>query len=268
MNEIFDMRRFCKVISCDLAYVWKNYGITFIGLVLVPLYASFLAGLWAYIMEGEWSRPEQDDIGGMIVLSAIILIMTFPAATYGKMTDKWTGSGFILRPASVFEKFLSMIIVSVFVVPFVFLCCYLSVDAFCCLSGLISGYGLYDVVHGDINGDGSIIVHVWGLIYAAIGMNIFIFLLGAIVFRKYKAPLTVLSLFGISFFGSAIAVSVIDTLGKHFSEERLDGLSDWVSSLDASQINLYVNGIIDVTYLLFFALLSAAVFGRLKTIMH
>ncbi len=57
----------------------------------------------------------------------------------------------------------------------------------------------------------------------------------------------------------AIAVPAFTCLGEKISEERLAGMESWVMSLDASQINLYVNGIVDVTYLLFFAILSAAV---------
>lgn len=127
---------------------------------------------------------------------SIIFFLVFPISIYGKTTDRTTGTGYILLPASQTEKFLSAVFLTIILVPAVIMTLYFSSDA---LVNIAIPDGKYPLLKNiieqsiiTIDGDGKNLV-----LSADTPSSVFLpciisaaGLAGALTFRKNKAAKT------------------------------------------------------------------------------
>ena len=110
MSNIFDITRFGNYFLYDLRRAKNNYGINLLIMGLTPvillifyLFISLIRG------KGISAMPDGLKFGGIVAI-VMVVILSSGARTYGFITDKRSGSDFLMLPASTFEKWLSMVI--------------------------------------------------------------------------------------------------------------------------------------------------------------
>ena len=110
MNNIFDFKRFGNYFAYDLRRAGNNYGISLLVLGLMPV-ILFIIHLLTMLLRGGnvYTMPGESKI---IVLSIVLFVTAVSAGVkiYGSITDKRTGSDFLMLPASTTEKWLSMVL--------------------------------------------------------------------------------------------------------------------------------------------------------------
>ena len=112
MNNTFNFRRFFKIFTYDINKSIKNYGVTFIVLSMMPILSPLIYGVLSLCFSFEWNVPGLISRCAIFATGLTVLILSFAPSVYGKITDKRYGSEYLMIPASPFEKFLSMTIVT------------------------------------------------------------------------------------------------------------------------------------------------------------
>ena len=143
MSEVFNWKRFSKWYLHDLKNIWKNYKINLLLTGLMPFSLFLVFGFVTVCFTGEWHLPDTAWRIMMFVVAGAIFIMSFPAMSYGNITDKKAGAQWILLPASREEKFISMMLNTLLLTPVVFLSMYACADAVLSFLGLAEGKTLY-----------------------------------------------------------------------------------------------------------------------------
>ena len=128
-----------------------------------------------------------------------------------------------MLPASRFEKYLSMMLISLVLVPLAFFLTYLLSDALVCLvdgkcgGSIFSSWSIINNIDPSeedikLGGNGLWFIVSWVLQTSSI------FLLGALLFKKSKVLKTILSLFVISMLLSIIMVTVVKVFHIDFPD--------------------------------------------------
>lgn len=266
MKEVFNIKRFAKCVEYDLNRVRNNFGISFLIISLSPVIVFLFITIGN--MFGAGNETETDIIckaGGMLI-SLIGLTFAMPAKVFGDITERRAGSMLLMMPASAFEKWLSMILTACILVPLAAGILFISSDVL--LSALIPSYGknifFYLSVMNEktefIMGNSAAIRFITLLILQVI-INILVFLLGSIVFKRAKAAKTILSLIVVGIVGSFIKLIANVNWGSDFSVFRMAFDNDFHSLMDYAGMYIW-------SYSIIFALLLAASFFRIKTIKH
>ena len=119
-NNIFSFDRFLKVLKYDFKFCVPQFFTLFAVLVF------FIHALEMLFMQKEifYSSSRAD---GMIIMW-LICIFCAPFVIYPKLNSKHKGSRFIMIPASSLEKFLSMTVICLLLVPTAFMVCFILLD--------------------------------------------------------------------------------------------------------------------------------------------
>lgn len=175
-----------------------------------------------------------------------------------------------MLPASRGEKFVSMLLNSLVIVPAVFFLLYFCSDWLVCLLDRTCGNALLTMrlngQDGLIRGDDTLILVANGfwILYALFAEYVAIFLLGGLLFRKWKIVGTIAALFLLG----TVSSTIIGGAFAHFDivsfGERLSG---WVSR-HADSINFWLNAFIDLKVGLVLAACGTGIWFRLKTLKH
>ncbi|MBO5933325.1 MAG: hypothetical protein J6Q19_06340 [Bacteroidaceae bacterium] len=211
-NDIFDFKRFGNYFVTDIKNAIANYGWAMIILILLGLISYIVIGLvntiynysWQDMLNGvdiEWVHANAGSRFSTMVLAFTMIFFTAPDKCYGGLTDKNTGSDFILLPASRLEKFISMILICCIVIPIVFIAGHLMVDYLICLVCPETGNCIITEISSkaELIFEGAdvpieIIDRInWTSAIDDTWMIFLFFLLGALVFKKSKATKTFLS---------------------------------------------------------------------------
>ena len=289
-NDIFDFKRFGNYFVTDIKNAIANYGWSMIILILSGLIAYIVIGLvntiynysWQDMLNGvdiEWVHANAGSRFSTMVVAFTMIIFTAPAKCYGGLTDKNTGSDFILLPASRLEKFISMILMCCIVIPTVFLAGYLVVDSLICSVCPEAGKGIIAGISNAVNeilAEEEIPIEIIDRINLASAIDdtwmIFLFfLLGALVFKKSKAIKTFLVGYGITVVISIVGIIVIvahsadidtffDTFAIGKTEEELG-----MALLGYMDKMMLFDTIFDITIN---ALLLTGIWFKLKTLKH
>lgn len=270
MSETFNYSRFVRFFRYDFRNVVAQYGLTFLILACAPLWVEILYGAYHTILDmaHQWSGPSIDyRIGGLAAIG-IVFFCGFPAKAYGFVTEKRAGSKYLLIPASTTEKFVSMMVNCLIVLPVAFLLIYGLSDLLVSLidptvgKSLVGSFterrsmGVY-VWDGDVLSGASVAWRVTlGAVFSYFG-SILAFLLGALCFKRRKVANTFLILIGISVLLSFAAIEVVNNIDM----DTFDGYAPEVV------VNCALNLGLSLSALFAFAL-GAATFLRLKTMKH
>ena len=272
MNEIFNFNRFWTYFKYDLKQMWRNHSK---AAILIGGASAIIYVIWVLIslvFAQRWGAPPMVARAIVFGLAYTILII-YTARTYGHLTEKKAGSAWLMIPASKAEKFVSMLLMTLIVIPVLFLVVYFAIDGFLSLvdptygQALITGIsGLYTTAVNMITNLGAefpITFSPSSLIFPSIislFSNFLYFLLCGICFKKNKIVGAFAILFGLSMVSSLLMGLLVPQYVQYYSGDVPDEqMLRWVVN--------WVNGSIIFSCLLT-AGLAWGVWRRIKTIQH
>ena len=185
MKEIMDFNRFGKYFVSDLKSCAVNYGYSLILICLMGLIIYIGTVSMGLLFNGTWGGPTEAFRSNVFWLSMFVMAVTMPVKCYGGLTEKKTGSQWLMIPASKLEKFLSMVLITAVFIPMIAFCVSLGLDALLCAVDHTCGSSLISAFIGADQKINSII---------SLSLS---FLLGAIFFKSSKTVKTFLVLFAI-----------------------------------------------------------------------
>ena len=221
MNESFNFSRFWTYFKYDLKQMWRNHSkaAILIGGACAIFYVLWL--LFSLVFAQQWTTPPIAARVVVLILAFAILEL-YQVRTYGYVTEKKAGSSWLMIPASRTEKFVSMLLVTIIVIPFLFFAVFFLIDGFLSLvdptygTALISGaYGTYKgLITGlsELGGSSPIELNAANLIFPtiiSIFCNFLYFLLCGICFKKNKLVGAIAILFGLSLLLSLLTGLVV-----------------------------------------------------------
>jgi len=225
-NEVFDFGRFWNYFKYDLVQMWRNHSkpALFIGGMELLLYMVWV--LMALVFTGKWQGPVLGARIAVFVIAFTVLEL-YQTRTYGYLTDPRKGAAWLMVPASKLEKYVSMLLITLIVIPVVFLVVFFAVDSILSLVDPTVGNsilgvgvnGVQEMLNGMAAISGSSLIHfsagtmIWIWIVGFVS-NFLYFLLCGICFKRYK----ILGGLGILFLLSIILSIVMSATVPAWSE--------------------------------------------------
>ncbi len=275
MNNNFNFGRFGKYFVYDLKRQWKNIGMLVLTFALSPVIFYMLYMFFAALFDGGLMKlfsgmsidgPSIWVRFGMAAVMITIFVMLFPSRAYGEITDKAKGSEWLMLPASRLEKYVSMMLVTLLVIPIMYIVVYLLSDGLVCLFDKSCGGALISFRINDLLQTTDIIIPANGLwiIIANTVQYAIIFLLGGLIFKKWKVVGTVLVLFALQMVFSGL-------LSVFITNADLDWWGNWFTDWKirhADSIDIWLNAFINFWLLLILAICGTWSWFRIKRLQH
>lgn len=270
MKNVFNFSRFGKYIAYDLRRIRSSYGLTFLILALMPAVIYLISVVFGILNGKGWSVPSTQLRLAVFFLTTGALLLSYPASCYGFVTEKKSGSSWLMLPASSFEKFLSMFVITMVVLPVAYSVLYFGSDALLSLTGHGYGPNLMSCIFREEGGVKMVSLDGNGVgtgaypLYLAFETTALTYLLGAVIFRKNKVVKTILCLLVFSLIFMMVATFIF----SHFDMEW------WKSSLlkllgdNEDTVILRVKVLANVFSWAVIALLGLGTFFRIKTLKH
>ncbi|MBP5217499.1 MAG: hypothetical protein J6Z47_00945 [Bacteroidales bacterium] len=274
MEKTFNINRFGKYFLYDLKSRWSELGIFFLVFALFPfifylIYMIFATlgggGLLELLYGGSVNGPSLAVRFAVFAVLTAVFVIVFPARAYGFITDKKAGSDWLMLPASRGEKFFSMMLICLVVIPVVYLLGYGLSDWLLCLMDKSCGDSIaltnVNKLTDDsfqLIGNGIPLLLAWMVEYVSV------FLLGSLIFKKWKTGYTILALFAINaalttFFAFAMSKLDFSSVGEY--------VMNWIKD-HAMKLDLYANLWVDAGLLLFVVGCGIWSWFRLKNQQH
>ncbi len=275
MDNTFKISRFRKYFVYDLKRQWKNIGMLMLIFALFPIIfymiymffaAMFDGGLMKIFIGLEIDGPAGGTRFGVFAVMSTIFVMLFPSRAYGEITNKAKGSEWLMLPASRLEKFTSMMLISLIVIPLVYVVVYFLSDAFVCLLDKSCGDSLMSFRINKEIGSSDFVIPAngfWILASSIVG-NAIVFLLGGLIFKKWKVVGTVLVLFALQMVFSGL-------LSVFITNADLDWWGNWFADWTirhADSIDIWLNAFINFWLLLILAICGTWSWFRIKRLQH
>ncbi|MBR3387799.1 MAG: hypothetical protein IKG84_06165 [Bacteroidales bacterium] len=272
MNETFNFSRFWTYFKYDLKQMWRNHSkaAILIGGASAIFYVIWL--LCSLVFTQEWHTPPIEARMVVLILAFGILEL-YQVRTYGHLTEKRAGSSWLMIPASKAEKYVSMLLITLLVIPLLFFAVYFLIDGFLSLvdptygKALLTGaMGAYQSLLEGISmvGEASpISFTASGMLgYTLVGFfcNFLYFLLCGVCFKKNKLVSAIAILFGVSLLFSLLTGILLPSYLKNI-DVNLDEtqLAEWAVRM--MNVSVAVVSVITVG-------LAWGVWRRIKTIQH
>lgn len=275
MDNTFKISRFGKYFAYDLKRQWKNIGMLMLIFSLFPIIfymiymffaAMFDGGLMKIFIGLEIDGPAGGTRFGVFAVMSTIFVMLFPSRAYGEITNKAKGSEWLMLPASRLEKFTSMMLISLVVIPLVYVVVYFLSDAFVCLLDKSCGDSLMSFRINKEIGSSDFVIPANGfwILASSIVENAIVFLLGGLIFKKWKVVGTVLVLFALQMVFSGL-------LSAFITNADLDWWGNWFADWTirhADSIDIWLNAFINLWLLLILAICGTWSWFRIKRLQH
>ena len=274
-SEVFNGARFSAYFKYDFHQMWRNHVKASVGIGLSGLILYVVWVLFSLILKGTWQSPTISMRYSVFML-AFTALELYQTRTYGYLTEKRKGSAWLLIPASGFEKWLSMMIMTLIIIPVFFLASSLGIDALLSVVDPTYGQSIITGFTDGFKGLSSQFVTInetyettWStgafISLALIGLfvNFLFFLLCGITFKRYKILRGFLLIFLISIIGVGVSALLVKT-GIVPASIILDDAD--LANAEA-QIRAFMRGMSMFTALIA-ALLAFLVYRRIKTIKH
>lgn len=267
MNNIFDIKRFSTYFMYDLRNAKNNYGLSMVVVGLVPVI------MFAFFQIIAWISNTDNSVFGSPVrvmsflIACYIVLLSSPVKLYGRITERRYGSDWLLVPASTFEKWLSMMLITIVVIPVV-MTVFLTVSdtALSLLFPYAYGETIFAMLDGvnifDIECGSQLSINLGYPLTMSWICNALTFTLGAILFKRAKIAKTILACMAIGVVSSSIFFSLIsaDSFELFIDEVEISG--------DPGRAVSILNNWVNITMILELVVLSVAIFFRLRTIKH
>jgi len=220
-NEVFSLNRFWRYLKSDFDAFISKYGITLLVISTMPITCDVFTGVFSLMNMGRWEGLEVYSRLAFFVMFGMILLISAPAKLYGHITDRKEGSAFLLLPVSRLEKYISMILITCIVMPFIFILIYLGLDVMVCMIDSTTDVSVFSFIYSLedfkatlagvpvenlsrlLNNFGSL-ANPYLYIDDIVQLSL-IFLLGALIFKTSKTGKTM---------GSVILISLVFKLGS------------------------------------------------------
>ena len=272
MNETFNFSRFWNYFKYDLKQMWRNHSK---AAILIGGASAIFYVVWVLIslvFAQRWTAPPMPARGIVFGLAFTVLVI-YAARLYGHLTEKKAGSSWLMIPASKAEKFVSMLLVTLIVIPLLFFVVYFAIDGFLSLvdptygQALLTGIsGLYTTVWNmmtNLGAESPITFTSSSLIFPtliSLFCNLLYFLLCGICFKKNKIVGAFAILFGLSLVSSLLMGLLVPQYVMNIQANANEELViRWAVN--------WMNGSIIFTCLLTVGL-AWGVWRRIKTIQH
>ena len=274
MSNAFNFNRFGKYLVYDLKRQWRNIGMLMLIFALFPIIFYMLYMFFAALFDGglmkvftgiEINGPAIWARFGVFFAMTAVFVMIFPSRAYGEITDKAKGAEWLMLPASRLEKFVSMLLISLVVIPLAYVAVYLISDAFVCLLDRSCGDSLMSFrINPSMYDDSFVAVNGFWILASTIAGNVITFLLGGLMFKKWKVIGTLLVLFALQLILSGlvsafIANADLEWWGKWFE--------DWAIR-HADNLDIWLNAFINFWFLLILAVCGTWSWFRIKRLQH
>lgn len=268
-NEFFKGSRFWNYFKYDATQMARNHmraaiGIGLSGLIIYVIFVGV-----NLLFRGQWNGPSLAN-RFLVFYFAGVALQFYQTRTYGYLTERRKGSAWLMIPASTFEKWLSMILMTLVVIPFLFVLVFLTTDTLiAALDPTVGDSILYSIGHGmrgiadrlvDINGEYETtwsMGHFIPCLIAGFCFNYLFFLLCGLLFKKHKI------------LGALAIIFVVSSLFSIFAP--LFDFSTNIEVNDFAQAEARIRSIMHIVAWVG-SLLAAGVAGgiywRLKTLKH
>lgn len=288
MNEIFNIRRFGKYLASDAKGCAANYGLSMLLISLMGLIIYAGTVIMGLLFNGEWDGPGLGFRLTTFAVSMLVLMVTMPVKCYGRITEKRFGSEWLMIPVSSFEKFLSMIVMTVVAIPIAVCGVYLCVDALICTFDVSCGDNIFVSCKGlidrfveisiasssDINEFPELAKFVkqvsnpWLYVDDIIGMFL-VFITGAVIFKKSKTVKTILAYIGISLALGMIATPFATSAFQNLASQSITiDTPEAVNALFNRAIFRHAALIDTINDTIVNLILMAVIYFRIKTLKH
>lgn len=271
MENTFAIKRFWKYLRYDIIMASQRIGLSLLVLCLTPLIFFIATEIVALISTHHLIEGTSVLSYASLILSLFVIQITFPVKLYGELTEKKAGSNYLMLPASVMEKFISMMVVSLVILPLVFCVGFFSVES---LVSLFPGFGKPILLQGAsaidwllgimADADFHFNFHVTLSSYLGFIQCTMAFILGAICFRRSKAARTILVGFAVSAVLSSLVFFVVSTFGFDIAQS----LENFLERATNTDIQMWYNIVGIVWNLLITGAFMCAIYFRLKTLKH
>lgn len=264
MNNIFDIKRFCNYFLFDLRNAKNNYGLSLLILGTVPVTLYIIVQLFSLILFQEVAPIAAAVKYTELSIVSIVTMFGAGAKIYGKVTEKQSGSNFLMLPASTLEKWLSMALIVCVVVPAVFFGLQFATDAVMSLA-FPNSYGSRFLLVEQIRGglqfleDEGVRVNFFGLLALSWAETVLTFTLGAICFKKSKVAKTILVV---------IAASFVISIAMVTFNVNTNVYPNYIGFSNASEFVSYINRTINISYFVFIGGILGGIYYRLRTLKH
>jgi len=271
-NEVFCFQRFWTYFKYDLKQMWRNHArpAIFIGGMGLIVYVIWVL-LGLLFSGGVWHGPGLAARITVFVVAFTVLEL-YQTRTYGYLTDQRKGSTWLMVPASTTEKFISMLLITLVVIPVLFLVVFFGIDAILALADPTVGDSIFITALGGfqtllenlpITTNGIFITPTGGtLIFVTIVSvvtNFLYFLLCGICFKRYKILGGIATIFLFS-----IVLSIFTAFTLPAWSENLVMLEDTEAARMVINTFRWTMAISILLGILF----GVGIFYRLKTIKH
>lgn len=274
MNQTFNFKRFGTYFKYDLTQMWRNHSkaAILIGGAGAIFYIVWV--LFSLVFGYQWQAP-MIEARAVVFIIAFTILEFYQVKTYGHLTEKRAGSSWLMIPASRTEKFVSMLLITLIVIPLLFLAVYGIIDGFLSLvdptygKALVTGFAdVYTkLVEGlaEINGQIDLNLNPATMIFTSIlsfFCNFLYFLLCGICFKRNK----LVAAFAILFAFSVVMSVLMGFVGPALVENWPNDV-DWTEDMIIS----WTNGLMNFSVIM--SILMTLGFGwgvwyRIKTLQH
>lgn len=244
MKEFFNIKRFGSYLATDIKSCLSKYWISMLIISMLGVIVSLFSGIISMMFGSGWEIPPFAVRQMILVLSLSVTAITVGSSCYGHITDKREGAAWLMVPASSFEKWLSMILVSTILIPVVVAVVYICGD---CIISLTDPNGGESVVAAGsrilgelfeaeqsampepIKNAFVILTNPLSWIDDFTSLTI-LFTLGAIFFKKNKISKTILCYIGASIVLSSVSTPfMLSGLGSAIAADDPTSLFDsWI----------------------------------------
>lgn len=128
MSDTFNFQRFWTYFKYDLRQLWRNHykAVLVFGGAILIFYV--LGGLLNMLTDPHaWEAPSIQSRFKLLIFVLMILEL-YQTHTYGYLTEKKAGSAWLMLPASRAEKYVSMLMITLVVIPVFFFTAFFGID--------------------------------------------------------------------------------------------------------------------------------------------
>ncbi|MBR6346419.1 MAG: hypothetical protein IKR69_03425 [Bacteroidales bacterium] len=267
MNNTFNGGRFLNFFLYDIKSIGRRHAFAAMMLGGAGLVLYAISVVLSLVFSQKWGTPPEP--ARWVVFSfASLAFVFYQTQTYGFLTEKRASSAYLMLPASNLEKFLSMMLNTLIVLPVLFFGMYFLIDWV--LSLLDPNYGatlasrFYTMASSVIEGaslaaSGPIVLHiVLGFLGSAF-VSLLYFLLCGLLFQKRKVGYAILILLGINIVFSPLGMWIFSSIGNSVA----------TMTMSEEVINSFANSLIFTSHsvhLLLIGGLGTGIYFRLKNI--
>ena len=287
INKIFNSKRFGKYLAADLRRCGANFGVSFIALTLAGVLAYLIVGTVSMATGSGWYSSVALFRAIYIGIAAIILISIMPAKCYGFITDRRAGANWLMVPASTTEKFISMLINTLIIIPIAFLAGVLLLDWLVValdpnldttiIGGMKELCWLFAEMASTESETNALLMEniASGNIFLTsiddIATWILIYLLGALCFKKNKVVKTMFAWIGVCIILSIFLSPLMLSLSGGIDMEAINAVSNGDIEAASQMAENFINKAVIFDVILDTILMVGAavgIFFRIKTLKH